>query len=114
MKIVNSLIRIVAVAATLSSGLSHAGSYSEAADIEARCSFTGQLTATTYRGRVAGISKETAIDMAIRQYGDNPTPMQKAPVVIAYDMAIDERDAYRRGWAYCMDQHNPSKPKSKK
>lgn len=114
MKSLNSLIRGVAIAATLSSGLSYAGSYSEAADIEARCSFMGQLTATTYRGRVAGISKETAIDMAIRQYGDNPTPMQKAPVVIAYDMAIDERDAYRRGWAYCMDQQTQPKPKAKK
>lgn len=105
---------LLSIAVMLASGSVHAGSYTEAAELESLCSLVGKTTATTYRNRMAGISKEQAIEQAIKQWGENPTKMQKAPVVIAYDMATDERDAYRRGWAYCMDQQTQPKSKPKK
>lgn len=105
---------LLSITVILASGPVHAGSYTEAAELESLCSLVGKTTAVTYRNRMSGVSKEQAIEQAIQQWGENPTKMQKAPVVIAYDMATDERDAYRRGWAYCMDQQNQPKPKAKK
>lgn len=105
---------LLTVAILVTSAPSYAGGYTEAAELESLCSLVGKTTAVTFCNRMAGISKEQAIEQAIQQWGENPTKMQKAPVVIAYDMATDERDAYRRGWAYCMDQQTQPKSKAKK
>ena len=81
----------------------YAGKYSDAAMVESYCSSIGESAATYYQARVSGVTKAESVDLVKQHHGENPPKMDRIPVIVAYDLATDARDAYKKAWAYCMD-----------